>query len=101
MGFFALKFFARGLAGLASAALLLGVTFPSVIGFNPMGAISSDPNVSKFVNTVISNLPDLGESIQGTLGSSNSSAVDPSQYLDVQGTFKNITDKLKSAGVAP
>lgn len=100
MGFFALKFFIRGIAGLASTALLLGVTFPSVIGFNPVGAVSNDPAVSKFVNAVVSNLPSLGKSVPSPLGSS-SGGVDPSQYLDVQGTFKNITDKLKSAGVAP
>lgn len=100
MGFFALKFFIRGIAGLASTALLLGVTFPSVIGINPLSAITSDPAASKFVNAVISNLPDLGKSIQSPIGSS-SAGVNPTQYLNVQETFKNITDKLKNAGVAP
>jgi hypothetical protein len=100
MGLFALRFFARGIASMGTAALLACVLFPSALGVN-VADLTSDPNVSKFINAVISNLPDLDKSIQGSLSPAHSGGVDPSQYLDVQGTFQNITNKLKSAGVSP
>lgn len=98
MGLFALKFFLRSIGGLGALALLLGVTFPSTMGVNG-ATIISDPNARSFVNAVVSNLPDLGKSIQGSIGSSQSNSVDPGKFMDVQNTFQNITNSLKNAGL--
>lgn len=100
MGFFALRFFARGIGGLATFALLLCVLFPSSMGVNAAG-FTSDPNVRAFITAVVNNLPDLGKSIQGSLAPSQSGGIDPSQYLDVQNTFQNIASNLKGSSGTP
>jgi hypothetical protein len=100
MGLFALRFFARGIAALGTAALLLCVTFPSSIGVN-VSDFTKDPNISYFVNAVMDQLPDLDKMGQNALQGSNGDHVDPSPYLNVQNTFQDIVSKLKNASVAP